>query len=533
MSGKAFEAYSRLPVSSSNDFDLVKQAILERYGLNALAYRDKFRYAKQSKGETFKEYAVRVECYFNHWVQAEKAESNYQKLLYDLLLREQLMFTASHDLQILLRERNPHTFKELTEKADTYQLAHKHPNTIQAPQKETNVGTTTQGVTGTFRTNQGQGAIQKQGPDGIRRCYFCGSPDHLISNCLEKKSREGKSKDGPGGLGTFVTHTNALLLSPKKTDDDCYKVKVPLTVQMNSADVKQLENGLKVVRGEVNGNEAWILRDTGCTTVCMSRDFAEMLSLNSKAERRITLANGSECLCHEIEIDLQSPYLSGTVLALTMDCPFAEIILGESAFLKVSYQIREETESQTEKCRHDSMTNDDESLNYLEVRQDFENADEMPFPSIVSSVETRSMKTLRETDEIKQATTEEQFLKEMNTGKKDSVSYKLENYISGKENLKQEQEDATLDKVRKLAKLKEEEREETYFFYKENLLYRRFKMSNGDVLVQIVVPYKYRHTIMKTAHDMPLWGHLGNKKTRERILNHFCWPGNFPTVAKF
>ena len=263
------------------------------------------------------------------------------------------------------------------------------------------------------------------------------------------------------------------------------------------------------------------------------KNFAEMLGLNSKAERRITLANGSECLCHEIEIDLQSPCLSGTVLALTMDCPFAEIILGESAFLKVSNQIREETESQTEKCRHDSMTNDGESLNYLEVRQDLKNADEMPFPSIVSSVETRYMKTLRETDEIKQATTEEQFLKEMNTGKKDSVSYKLENYISGKENLKQEQEDATLDKVRELAKLKEEEREETYFFYKENLLYRRFKMSNGDVLVQIVVPYKYRHTIMKTAHDMPLWGHLGNKKTRQRILNHFCWPGNFPTVAKF
>ena len=68
LSGKALEAYSRLPVSSSNDFDLVKQAILERYGLNALAYRDKFRYAKQSKGETFKEYAVRVECYFKHWV---------------------------------------------------------------------------------------------------------------------------------------------------------------------------------------------------------------------------------------------------------------------------------------------------------------------------------------------------------------------------------------------------------------------------------------------------------------------------------
>ena len=89
LSGKALEAYSRLSVTSSNGFYLVKQAILDRYGLNAPAYRDKFRYAKQSKGETFKEYAVRIENYFKHWVSAEKAENNYQKL-YNLLLREQI-----------------------------------------------------------------------------------------------------------------------------------------------------------------------------------------------------------------------------------------------------------------------------------------------------------------------------------------------------------------------------------------------------------------------------------------------------------
>ena len=72
----------------------------------------------------------------------------------------------------------------------------------------------------------------------------------MISNCLEKKSREGKGKENP------VSHTNALLMSPKKTDDDSYKVKVPLTVQMDSENVKELENGLKVVKGEVKGEEA-------------------------------------------------------------------------------------------------------------------------------------------------------------------------------------------------------------------------------------------------------------------------------------
>ena len=51
LSGKALEAYSRMAVSSSNDYELVKQAVLERYGLNALAYRDKFRYARQIRNK--------------------------------------------------------------------------------------------------------------------------------------------------------------------------------------------------------------------------------------------------------------------------------------------------------------------------------------------------------------------------------------------------------------------------------------------------------------------------------------------------
>ena len=99
LTGKALEAYSRMSATDSNDFNKLKQAILERYGLNALAHREKFRLAKQDKTEIFKEYAIRVEGYLKYWVTAENVKENYHTL-YDLIMREQLMFTASQDLQI-------------------------------------------------------------------------------------------------------------------------------------------------------------------------------------------------------------------------------------------------------------------------------------------------------------------------------------------------------------------------------------------------------------------------------------------------
>ena len=48
LSGKALEAYSRMALTESKNYDSIKKAILERYGLNAWAYREKFRGCEQS-----------------------------------------------------------------------------------------------------------------------------------------------------------------------------------------------------------------------------------------------------------------------------------------------------------------------------------------------------------------------------------------------------------------------------------------------------------------------------------------------------
>ena len=71
--------------------------------------------------------------------------------------------------------------------------------------------------------------------------------------------------------------------------------------------------------------------------------------LKNNDERLITLANGSECICHETEIDIHSPYLTGTVMALTMDCPFADIIIGETAYMKASQSSTESIKYRSEK----------------------------------------------------------------------------------------------------------------------------------------------------------------------------------------
>ena len=65
LSGKALETYLRMPVSTSDDYELVKQAILERYGLYALAYRDKFRLAKQTDLKLLRNMPIELRAILN------------------------------------------------------------------------------------------------------------------------------------------------------------------------------------------------------------------------------------------------------------------------------------------------------------------------------------------------------------------------------------------------------------------------------------------------------------------------------------
>ena len=42
---------------------------------------------------------------------------------------------------------------------------------------------------------------------------------------------------------------------------------------------------------------------------------------------------------------------------------------------------------------------------------------------------------------------------------------------------------------------------------------------------QLVLPLQCRSTVLKLAHDIPAACHLGINKTKDRVLQHYYWPG--------
>ncbi|XP_038059124.1 uncharacterized protein LOC119730344 [Patiria miniata] len=103
-----------------------------------------------------------------------------------------------------------------------------------------------------------------------------------------------------------------------------------------------------------------------------------------------------------------------------------------------------------------------------------------------------------------------------------------------------QQADPTLRKIRELSDLKDEKTGEdgcsSRFVTHGGLLYRQFqseRFSQGNVIHQLVVPAKYRKLVMKLGHEAIIGGHQGAKKTADKILTDFFWPGIHSEVTRF
>ncbi|XP_068719579.1 uncharacterized protein [Montipora capricornis] len=77
---------------------------------------------------------------------------------------------------------------------------------------------------------------------------------------------------------------------------------------------------------------------------------------------------------------------------------------------------------------------------------------------------------------------------------------------------------------------------ETSFEVKGGVLYRVYKhpyVNGGKPLKQVMVPVQLRSRIMELAHGSIMGGHMGIKKTTDKIQSAFYWPGIQRDVTRY
>ncbi len=96
--------------------------------------------------------------------------------------------------------------------------------------------------------------------------------------------------------------------------------------------------------------------------------------------------------------------------------------------------------------------------------------------------------------------------------------------------------DDTLETCRENARnrvVKQTRSGQTSWEYVEGTLCRQYKGTDGQKHVQLVVPKILRTEVMKLGHETMMAGHLGTRKTIDRITSEFYWPGCKSDIRRF
>ena len=312
------------------------------------------------------------------------------------------------------------------------------------------------------------------------------------------------------------------------------------------------EGVVSLVGDENSSQKVKILRDTGATQSLML-DSVLPLTENSFTGANV-LISGVEMGILEVplhEVNIKSSLINGNiVIGMRPSLPVEGIslILGNDlAGEKVMVDPRV-----VEKPR------DDENTERLAEK----------FPGIFpASVVTRSMKAKKEA--IKEQGKEEiglsgTFLEnidvkfeERNKEKADKALMRNESR-NVKENIPEKQESESKSVISRQNLIVEQSKDKELldlfkialtpveaekvsvgYLIKDDILMRKWSPTacdnneKGETVYQIVVPTVHRREVLELAHDLPVSGHLGVRKTYNRVLQHFFWPGLKRDVAKW
>lgn len=228
---------------------------------------------------------------------------------------------------------------------------------------------------------------------------------------------------------------------------------------------------------QVEGKPVLALRDTGSSHCIVGKEW---VPLGSQTVGKVEVQgwNGLIDIVPEVFVSVNSPFFSGKIRASVCENPAAALIIGNTVTFsngtKKSVQV---------------------------------------FPQVVTAaVQTRAGKR-REAEMPKPL-------------KKTS-----EHVLSDPQEVRElQQKDPSLSLYRELAE--KSETNQAKFFYKKGLLYRKY-IRSGVSISQLIVPEALRKTALKIAHDSPMAGHQGIRRTTDRLLQSFYWPGIHGSVKNY
>ena len=473
------------PVEASN-YQALKTALLKRYELTEDGFKQKFRSCRPENGETFMQFSVRLSSYFQRWFEMSKTAKSFEGL-FDLMLRDQFLHVCNRDLSLFLKERIPTSVNEMATLADQFREARfvsaSSLTKVNQPALKPPSGSGFKGKQEEQRA-QGKGSFV---PKSERRCYKCNQLGHIAPECKGKKISAAVTEQSDENL--YVCDDPSEQCDVKT----CTALVVPVNSVVNSSPLisestvltsschSTCDTSMPVSSGFVEGQSVTVLRDTGCSNIVVRRSKVPDHNLTGSSETCL-LADGSTVNVPIARITLDTPYLSGCYSAWCMESPVYDLIIGNVCNVRAP---------------GDPDPNWKPALAVVTRQQT--KLKGKPYPKLcVPNI----VKDDISPDDLREAQLADDSLKRY----RDYAS-KFDTFHSKRGSVK--------------------------WMTRNGLLYREYTSKDDKAFLQLVVPTPFRNIVMKLAHESIMSGHLATRRSVDRVLSEFYWPGVQSDVKRF
>ena len=539
-------------IDKNATYPQIRDKLLRTYNLTTNGYRERFFNLTPTTGETMTAFVQRLHACFDKWVSLASINKEFNSLR-DLIVTHQILETCNPELIKFLLERNINDTVRILENSDSFFQAHpnkqlaKPTNAYSCNAARYEVRQNTHYQRGTdrsargnrgnfgFRGAAGRGngdwrAFKSQHPGGRGRgtynppdsttCYYCHKKGHVKKDCTIYK--ENYRKQEPCEVCHQLGHNlqscykleRWIDIKGKKTPESGKAAILPdisdaMRVPLH-ADVCQKKTPWRdqhvypgiLVKGKVN-KSVTVLRDTGSSVHAVHSNLVSNEDYTGHYQQLVTFGGKEESfpLAH---IEVNTPFLSGKVIACVLQSypekfRYYDILIGNGGTLE-SPIAADPSPQLVKTWRYNNLQQTD--------------------PTPCNQVSTRS-----------------------ETRKKDLATKPIESNcldfkISHAELAEMQREDPSLTQFFRLVGepprtcIKGGKTTSSSFELRNCVLVRIFTSTDQE-LVQIMVPTLLRPRLLSLAHDKPFGAHMGNRRTRFRLLLAFYWPGVAKDVQNF
>lgn len=499
---------ARLSADDSDDYERVKSCLLKKYRLSAEAFRQKFRGVTKKSEASYAEFAYELRSYLVEWMKVAESYDDKEKILETVAL-EQFYKTLPESMRTWIQDKSGvDSVYRAADLADEYSSRRggkegmrrafekesgderrkggwKRPESRKEEGKEENISSTSRG--------NGPDGQQKKKPFEARRpirCFNCHETGHIAAGCQKPKvvfAYASKCEENDELLGPYLFDMT------------------------------------------VNGKSCRVLRDSGATIDLIHPSYVTETHYNGKCSWiKSVLDEGSVCL---------------PVADVLISGPFGEVRTEAAVSDKLPPQYPYLFSNRTDRILKEQGKSLGEGLvqaltrakaREISTRLSYDGASpEKPKdpPTGVSeqssSGEAEKDRGSEENVAVEKETRQEQ-LTELDELILPPTSGNFEKLVSVTKEvlIKEQRADPSLDKIWETSK-EGVARKNVTFPVRDGVLYRHYRDRSGRTFDQLVVPEKYRADVLRLCHGAGWSGHLGNKKTKDRLLTEFYWPGCF------